>query len=262
MKKSLFTTAFLLSILSYGQVGINTPNPQSSFHIDGAKDNVVTGVPTITQQANDVVVTSSGSMGLGTVSPATRLDINNGTTAGAIKIVDGTQGDGKVLTSDASGIATWKLTTNDVQGSEIKKKKYEGPQADDTNTVQIGPVEFRIRGNGVGGGYPEMHFTSAVTENTLVTYHTGQYYSTINPNSVNGYAYSNQNRTFTPSNWTTWQNVSNSPTDGMNNLERNQIWLSIQGTTDIYCVDFIILRSGRVVNGEAQNIYSIIATKY
>jgi hypothetical protein len=50
-------------------------------------------------------------VGLGTTAPATRLDIDNGSTPGAIKIVDGTQAEGKVLVSDASGVATWRDTT-------------------------------------------------------------------------------------------------------------------------------------------------------
>lgn len=50
-------------------------------------------------------------MGIGTIVPSTRLEINNGTTNGAIKIVDGTQGQGKVLTSDANGLATWTSPT-------------------------------------------------------------------------------------------------------------------------------------------------------
>ncbi|WP_265426661.1 beta strand repeat-containing protein [Chryseobacterium sp. YIM B08800] len=49
-----------------------------------------------------------GNVGIGTTTPSTKLEINNGTTNGAIKIVDGTQGAGKVLTSDANGLATWQ----------------------------------------------------------------------------------------------------------------------------------------------------------
>lgn len=50
----------------------------------------------------------AGNIGIGTTTPATRLEVNNGTTNGAVKIVDGTQGDGKVLTSDANGLGTWQ----------------------------------------------------------------------------------------------------------------------------------------------------------
>lgn len=54
--------ALVCSSIIYGQVGINTTNPQGIFHVDGAKDNSTTGTPTSTQQINDVIVTSTGSM--------------------------------------------------------------------------------------------------------------------------------------------------------------------------------------------------------
>ena len=50
----------------------------------------------------------AGNIGIGTTNPTTRLEVNNGTTSGAIKIVDGTQGNGKVLMSDANGVGTWQ----------------------------------------------------------------------------------------------------------------------------------------------------------
>ncbi|PRY19908.1 hypothetical protein CLV58_1641, partial [Spirosoma oryzae] len=51
---------------------------------------------------------NSGMVGIGTTSPGVKLEVNNGTTAGAIKIVDGTQGANKILTSDANGVGTWQ----------------------------------------------------------------------------------------------------------------------------------------------------------
>ena len=61
--------------------------------------------------SNTQSIYQNGKVGIGDFSgstPATALDIENGTTAGAIKIVDGTQGTGKVLTSDANGVGTWQ----------------------------------------------------------------------------------------------------------------------------------------------------------
>ena len=54
----------------------------------------------------------AGNIGIGTTTPSTRLEVNNGTTNGAIKIVDGTQGEGKVLTSDANGVGTWRTSAS------------------------------------------------------------------------------------------------------------------------------------------------------
>ncbi len=45
----------------------------------------------------------SGNVGIGLTNPTSKLDV-----AGSIKIADGTQGAGKVLTSDASGLASWQ----------------------------------------------------------------------------------------------------------------------------------------------------------
>jgi hypothetical protein len=107
----------------FAQIGINTGNPQVQFHVDGAKDNAATGVPTAAQQANDFAVTSTGNVGVGTVTPSTKVDIIS-PTAGALKITDGTQGNGKILISDANGVATWQNSSpaviiNSTVGSSI-----------------------------------------------------------------------------------------------------------------------------------------------
>ena len=61
----------------------------------------------VTSGGNLLINPSGGNVGIGTTAPTKRLHIDNGTTAGAIRIVDGTQGAGKVLTSDANGVGTW-----------------------------------------------------------------------------------------------------------------------------------------------------------
>ncbi|WP_394666616.1 hypothetical protein [uncultured Chryseobacterium sp.] len=106
MKKSLFISTLLLGITTSAQIGINTPNPQATLHIDGAKDNPNTGLPSTTQEANDFAVTSTGNVGIGTISPTTKFHINS-TSSNAVRIVDTTEGPGKVLTSDSSGNARW-----------------------------------------------------------------------------------------------------------------------------------------------------------
>lgn len=113
MKKNVIIVCLMvLGSLSHSQVGINTSNPRGVFHVDGGKDNPISGSPGIAQQLNDFTVTSSGSVGIGTVSPGAKLEINNGTSPGALKLIDGTQGANKVLTSDVAGVATWRSSAS------------------------------------------------------------------------------------------------------------------------------------------------------
>lgn len=57
-------------------------------------------------------IQSNGNVGIGTATPAAKLEIN-----GQVKITGGTPGAGKVLTSDAAGLATW--TTPAAGGGNI-----------------------------------------------------------------------------------------------------------------------------------------------
>ena len=81
----LIFAAFYLP--AQAQVGINTENPAALFHI--AADD-------------DVVITNSGNVGIGTTSPAAKLDVR-----GAVQIVDGLQASGMMLTSDSVGNVRW-----------------------------------------------------------------------------------------------------------------------------------------------------------
>lgn len=98
----------VLSASAYAQnSGVKTKNPQGPLHVDGNKDNSTSGAPTAAQQANDFVVTSAGNVGIGNTAPGVKLLIDNGANGAAIKIIDGNQLAGRVLTSDVNGVGTW-----------------------------------------------------------------------------------------------------------------------------------------------------------
>ncbi len=69
------------------------------------------------------VIQQTGNVGIGTINPLAKLDV-----AGNIKITDGTHGAGKVLTSDANGLATWTTpaggSSNLANGSAVGNTTY------------------------------------------------------------------------------------------------------------------------------------------
>ncbi|WP_048508471.1 hypothetical protein [Chryseobacterium angstadtii] len=103
MKKLLLLTV-LFPFFFFSQVGIHTSNPQTSFHIDGAKDNPATEAPPLIQQKDDVSVTKTGDVGIGTITPSEHLDIADGNVrVRDIRNSIGTEGD-KLVVADAGGV--------------------------------------------------------------------------------------------------------------------------------------------------------------
>jgi len=96
------------AISAWGQYGNTGTTPTANW----IGTNDVADFVTKTNGAERLRVTSGGKLLVGTATSLTGganalVQINNGTTNGALQIVDGTQGAGKVLTSDANGLATW-----------------------------------------------------------------------------------------------------------------------------------------------------------
>ncbi|WP_126653138.1 complement C1q domain-containing protein [Chryseobacterium aureum] len=74
LMKGILLPLCLMITYSKAQVGINTSNPQTIFHVDGARDNPSAGAPSSIQMGNDVAVTSAGEIGIGTLAPAVKID--------------------------------------------------------------------------------------------------------------------------------------------------------------------------------------------
>ena len=95
------------------RVGVNTRTPVSTLDVKGV--NSSTPLQYWRNSLNNILVSilSSGNVGIGTSTPTAKLEVNS-PTQGAVKIVDGTQGAGKVLTSDAAGVGTWQSPKTDI----------------------------------------------------------------------------------------------------------------------------------------------------
>lgn len=122
MTKKYFTIKTIISIVLlqiinwypvFAQIGINTENVGAGlvFRVDPARNNATSGVPTPAQTAEDIVINQEGNVGMGTVSPQAKLHIVTGGTSTApnpqLRIEDGGQLAGRVLTSNAQGVAYW-----------------------------------------------------------------------------------------------------------------------------------------------------------
>jgi hypothetical protein len=95
---------------AFAQVGVNTSDPQGMFHVDARSDTNGS-----LNTSDDVIVTYEGNVGIGAIPPpasTVRLLVTDGGTPtipkSPLRIVDGTQEGGKVLTStNANGDARW-----------------------------------------------------------------------------------------------------------------------------------------------------------
>jgi hypothetical protein len=90
--------------------------------IDRDAANSYAGLQFFTRNPTDfaprLTIKSSGNIGIGTTNPTNKLHIESA-TSGVLKIADGTQGTDKVLTSDANGVATWKVLPTAPASSNI-----------------------------------------------------------------------------------------------------------------------------------------------
>ena len=82
---------------------IEQANPASDLYIN------------YNSSGNVLVAQAGGNVGVGTSDPGAKLEV-----AGQVKITGGSPGEGKVLTSSSTGLATWKAITVDYYISPLK----------------------------------------------------------------------------------------------------------------------------------------------
>lgn len=138
--------------------GNTGPNAVSQIRHRGTGDfNIMTqelaSLKFWTDNKNRMTITSGGNVGIGTAEPGAKLDV-----AGSIKITGGSPGVGKVLTSDAVGLASWQTPTGGGgiggSGTINQISKFTGPTTiGDSAITEVG-------GNvGIGTVNPYSRFT-------------------------------------------------------------------------------------------------------
>lgn len=133
MKKcKLLLLALLFMQLAYGQVGINTTNPAGIFHVDPLRDT--NGSNKI---ADDVVISSNGNVGIGTITPSNKLSVISSGTDSGLYLPNGASA-GNVLTSDANGNASWQ--SGSIQFQTMVTSSY-WKNISSTNTKPSGQIK-------------------------------------------------------------------------------------------------------------------------
>lgn len=110
MKMKISITYQLLAFILFfssgkisAQVGLFTSTPLQSLQIDAGKDNGT--APDALKLSNDVVVSSTGNLGIGVLNPITKVDLRSPDNKGLIGLGTSTQ------TPSESGIGTIRYNT-------------------------------------------------------------------------------------------------------------------------------------------------------
>ena len=159
----------LITGIAGGQVIVGGINPGENLSLsstgDAAKGKIKFGSSAY-DEAND-------RLGLGTISPTATLDIN-----GNVKITDGSQGTGKVLTSDATGVATWQTPTGGGWGLTGNAGTIDGTHF--IGTTDNVPFNIRVNNEKAGRIDP-------IKYNTFYGYQSGNATTTGLANIAIGY---------------------------------------------------------------------------
>jgi hypothetical protein len=103
--------------------------------------------------------TASTNVGIGTTIPSARLDV-----VGNVKITDGTQGTGKILTSDANGLASWQTLSNPSAGWSLSGNAGTVNGTNFIGTTDNQGIDFRAN---------NILKTRITTKGAIETYNTG-----------------------------------------------------------------------------------------
>jgi len=147
IKKKYINLLFgVLSVSSFAQVGIHTTQPKGALHIVAKGEE---NTNSSTAKETDILITSDGKVGIGTQVPVTKMDLIGDQSIGALKIVDGSQADGLIMTSDSKGLGTWKVanSTNEIATGTFpkannKKIVNSGTAPDDGHTYSQISIEL------------------------------------------------------------------------------------------------------------------------
>jgi hypothetical protein len=128
----------------------------SGTAVDGLTNATAIGYGAAVSVSNAIVLgNGSANVGIGTSAPTVLLDVENGASP-AFKLVDGTQGDGYILTSDANGNASWHGLVAGGGLAQLLSISGDSLYISSGNGVALSAGAWTLMGN--GGTDPTMSF--------------------------------------------------------------------------------------------------------
>ena len=106
---------------TYTQIRIVDNNVGDRFriYVDNYTGQSTDRIPLEVRGDRVLLSQDGGNVGIGTSNPDSKLHLE-----GQVKIVDGTEGSDKILTSDASGLASWEDLSTLLQNVDLGEDKY------------------------------------------------------------------------------------------------------------------------------------------
>ncbi|MBP6624285.1 MAG: hypothetical protein KA198_03890, partial [Chitinophagaceae bacterium] len=124
-----------------------------------------------TNNLTRMTLDASGNVGIGISNPGAKLDVN-----GQVKISGGTPGTGKVLTSDANGLASWAtpvVPASDVSGTSNFLIKFNGTSSGINSQVQDNGTNVGIGANNAPISKLHINENTALQDLRITTSNTG-----------------------------------------------------------------------------------------
>lgn len=118
---------------------------QTTNVVNPASGSAIATVPT------RMTIAGNGNVGIGAPTPSNLLHVNSA-TSGAVRIVDGTQANGRVLTSNATGVGTWQpVGINNIvgilSGTGVTVDFTTGPYLQTGSYITLPPGRYAVNVN-------------------------------------------------------------------------------------------------------------------
>ena len=168
---SNITTGIANSIILGNQAAVSSPNSMAIGYQTAVSGQYATAIGYQSQTSQDYAVVlgstnTNSKIGIGTSAPDEKLHV-----VGNIKMVDGKQGNGNILRSDANGKASWETIDDLIDRIDNVQKKYgELFRSSNANLSSGNEISFGSNGPNNGVTLSSTNIKVSVAGDYKVTY--------------------------------------------------------------------------------------------